>query len=225
MTIYESLIIYLSLGAPVAVYYFQRQAQSPDAHNVAKIILAFIFWPATFIQLIVDDGPHVRTPHAPDVIREGSNDRQLQTIFDLCKRDFGPIGRGYETAQFREMLERYTGLLSAVNFESVEEEKVMEFYVAAGHPNARLATACHVRHAGEKLRRHSRAASAEVRDFFSQVQMSADLRSAVASLAEKLGDLDTVRSLCGNTSRHSPTESAAATVELGREHREPARAA
>ena len=225
MAFNESLIIYLSLGAPVAVYYFQRQAHSPDANNVAKILLAFLLWPATFVGMIVQDSARARTHSDADPTDHIAIDRHLQTIFDIGKRDLNQIGRGQETAQFREMLERYTGLLSAVGSENTKEETVSEFYVAAGHPKAKLATACYVRRATEKLNLHSRAASCEVRKFFAQVPVSLELRSTVVSLAETLGDSDTVESLGGSTYHDLRTEPPVAALTLTREHTEPARAA
>jgi hypothetical protein len=225
MTINELLIIYLSLGAPVAVYYFQRQTQSGDANNLAKSVLAFVLWPATFVAVISRDFAPARVTREVDSITDVANDHLLQKIYDLGKRDLGQIGRSQETAQFREMLERYTGLLSAVNAKVDTEEPLSEFYVAAGHPNPRLAAAVHLRRVSDKLHSHSRAASLEVRQFFAQMQISPELRSAIALLAENLMDRGTAESVGGNAIQTTFPPLSAEHFKPARDRTETARAA
>lgn len=193
MTLSETLIIYLSLGAPVGVYFLQRESTSFDVHRFLRVVLAFALWPAALIGIIVR-GDGARSGTRLSASHDTTHDHLIQTIFELAKRDLGHIGRGQETAQFREMIERYAGLLGSQTCET-GGDVVMEFCTAAGHPNPELAAACHLRRLAAKLDIHARAVSAEMREFFGRSQISDELRTGLATLADLLGDHATVEML------------------------------
>ena len=202
MTLSEILIIYLSLGAPVGVYFLQRQADTLDRSRTVRIVLAFVLWPAALVGTIArGDRPTTAALSARTV--DESHDQLIQTIFEIAKRDLSRLGRGQETAQFREMVERYSGLLGSRSSET-GSDMILEFCSAAGHPNPKLAAACHLRRFAQRLDSHAAAASDEIREFFRSTQTSDELRSAMASLAEMLGDEPTSDVLIGRTDRQLP---------------------
>ncbi|MEP7212065.1 MAG: hypothetical protein ABI791_03260 [Acidobacteriota bacterium] len=226
MTFAETLIIYLSLGAPVGVYYLQREVHIRNASDAARFLLAFLLWPATLLRIIsTGDVDRSKIIFAENSASDAENERLVQTIFELAKRDLDQSGRRQETAQFREMLERYAGLLGALGNSGTGSEHLAEFYIAAGNPNPKLAAVCQSRRAGAKLELHARAVSAEVRHFFGKQQISDELRAAVALLADNLEDEATVLLLGGDARFATGLSSSAAHIELGQEPSESARAA
>lgn len=226
MTFSESLIIYLSLGAPVAVYYLQREIHFPRPTHAARFVLAFVLWPATLLRILsAGDAPRARDIFAVNATADAENDQLIQEIFELARLDLDQTGRGQETAQFREMLERYAGLLSAAGSGEAVSEHLAEFYKAAGNPNPELAAICQSRRARAKLDLHARAVAAEVRHFFERLQISDDMRAAVAALAINLEDETTARLLGVDPDFTDGVSVTARHSQFGRERAEPARAA
>ena len=224
MTFSDTLIIYLSRGAPVAVYYLPREVQLRKASDAARFLLAFILWPATLLRIISTGGPdRSKEVFVGNATADAQNDRLVQEIFELVKRELDQRGRGQETAQVKEMLERYAGLLNVSGNGGHDREYLTEFYTAAGNPNPELAAVCQSRRAAARLDLHARAVAAEVRHYFGKLKISDELRAAVASLAWNLNDEATFRLLGGEM---APRRSSSSEfTELVRERSESARAA
>ena len=193
MTFSEAFIIYSSLGAPVAVYYYQHQRKLQDRNIAIQTLTAFLLWPAALAKIIINNSAIRPVNEFDESANSDVSDELLQEIFELAKRELNQNGRGGEVAEFREMIERYAGLSSASRSRHLQLKTAVEFFAAAGHPKPELAAACRTRHAAEKLQAHSEAAAAELLQFFSRFNASSELTTFVHALTATFGDHDIVR--------------------------------
>ena len=193
MTFAEILIIYLSLGAPVAVYHYQHVLKLHENASIVRSLLALILWPAALVRVFVDAPAGLQQRRA-QTNADDDSDLLLQRVFDIAKREFDLAGRGGELASFREVAERYAGLTRAERNGDVALSTAAEFYRVAGHPQPQLAAVCSTRRAAEKLRSHVKAVSVEMRELFS-ADASPELAGSAAELAVSLGDRATAEFL------------------------------
>lgn len=216
MTFSEILIIYFSLGAPVAVYYFQRQRQFANKIAALESFRAFVLWPAALFRIIAAETKMAAKDESDEAAACDRTAALLRKIFEIAMRDFSRCGRERDLTQFRETIERYCALSNTVEEKAFGDAS--EFYAAAGHPNPELAAVCRRRRSFRKIDTHYRAASREISQFFVNAYCSIELKRAVAELFETLSasthSKEMLQMLKARTIRHAPaaTENRAKTA-------------
>jgi hypothetical protein len=95
MTFSEAFIIYSSLGAPVAVYYYQHQRKLQDRNIAIQTLTAFLLWPAALAKIIINNSAIRPVNEFDESANSDVSDELLQEIFELAKREpQRPRGRG-----------------------------------------------------------------------------------------------------------------------------------
>lgn len=152
MSIADFIVIYLSCGAPVGVYYWLEKRTDLSAQKLwFGTLLRFFFW-VPFIGRLVAENlfvPSATVRSSPNTSslqekRIGAIQKQLETQF-RCRRDrtdHHPTGSALSVYEFREILQRYTGLTLASEVRNRGGCGGNDLFSLSGHPDAELGQIC-----------------------------------------------------------------------------------
>lgn len=199
MNLYDFLIIYLAAGAPLGVYYFLHERKRPDfKHLWIKTLLNFLFWAPFAVRLLRQNKISVDTFN--NVFGEKSSpDADAEKIIHSIRKRFEKIyletGLDISIYEFREVLERYSGLTRAGQFEEGNSQTARydnEFFRIADHKNAELAAICLERRNRRRLSFHQTEARLDFLQLLSGLSDSGSekeilFRTAIEFVTE-LGD-------------------------------------
>jgi len=202
MTLADLFIVYLSFGAPLAVYeYLQSRASSRQQRMVSSLV-TFLFWVPAAIRIgrryflnAYSDGDFVSGPFS---------DSHADEISDLSERLKAELVRSSGQSgmrDIREVVDRYVGLTEALN--DGDPVGQGDLFEAAGRPANALGRICLTRRNRHRLEVHHSQAR---RDFIELLE-PADLIENVTTfaiaieLAKRLNDLPAIESLGRFTTR------------------------
>lgn len=189
VTIFDSLIIYLTLGAPFAVYHFFQLSRPITARSIGSLAFSFFFWLPSAYHLVrrsltnSSGVSHFVTRKSSDanIIAVKKNYRSSleralsESIPDSRRRSFSAV------------LERYVGLRLAVEDKTTGDRSLALFEVS-GHPNPRLAAICVDRLNRIGIERHYRKAQSDLLALIIEIDASKELIVLAAQLARSIGD-------------------------------------
>lgn len=154
MTFSEATIIYLSLGAPVAMYSFIKSGST----NPFRTILHLFVWPIALVRLL--------NSNAAALYADADGHRQpeshhvaglVEEMIESARSELSPADTVAMT-EVKELVPRYAGLHTALKARGTGSA---ELYEAAGHSNIGLALRCSSRRAHRILWAHRDAACTE----------------------------------------------------------------
>lgn len=164
MNLVDGAIIYLTFGAPIAMYGVFHKRRRPGFLHLLKFGSAFFIWPVSLAlivsrQLSLPKAVHNNKTRIPLKIDIRSRERSLaKTIARLVDSSLTVEYR----KQIGEAAERYACLKVGGIVEDPELTPIHEVYKLAGHPNASLASKCITRRNNLRLQRHIAAAKTDL---------------------------------------------------------------
>lgn len=214
MSLFDVLIIYLACGAPVSVaYYFQNRAQNKK-RIVPLAFFVFLAWLPFILKLSFNDkNRFLKLFYKFNGKLDSSSDFE-KSIF-LIKKQFEDIifesGFMMSVFEFREIFERFVGLVIAVQNESrtpiLAEENIFQI---SGSKNTELSAICVRRRNRKRLVRHQIEARRDFLQllkqlivFHSEKQKLGDLAIEFVTLLDDIESKNAVNDLLIETSKPS----------------------
>lgn len=161
MSLYDFLIIYLSLGAPFAVYYFlQNRNERKSPRLWLKTILKFLFWLPFAYKIARKSGRagnFFKNIFDGESFSDAETDKNIHLIQKQMEKKIFESDSSLSIYEFRETLERYAGLTLAGQFEakdSQNERVDFEIFRVAGNKQTEIAAACLQRRNRKRLSFH-----------------------------------------------------------------------
>jgi hypothetical protein len=188
MNLYDFLIIYLSGGAPLGVYYFLLNRKTPHfKHLWLKTFLTFTFW-LPFAYRLLRKSSLMQSVSGVffgrKLVLDANIEKNIYPIQKQLEKVFLESNLKLSIYEVREIFERYAGLTLTCQFEhnnsqtARTENKIFEI---AGHQNAELAAACLHRRNRNRLTFHQTEAR---RDFLNLLAELFDSDSDIEKLHE-----------------------------------------
>ena len=164
MRLLDPIIIYLAVGAPVAMY---RSFQAPllwNTRQIARIALTLLFWPIEAYRIAVDQfGKGFATySFGTREYLDARIQARVEGLQNNIKAAVGSHGIS-RPAALDEPLDRYIGLSLAAAVEPGAGRRERKLFAAAGHPMESVAAACLARRNRARIERHIAKARADVR--------------------------------------------------------------
>src|SRR4030095_11125530 len=146
MALTALFIIYLTFGAPVAVYKYLQNRAAPARRRILVSALTFVFWiPAVaeigylyFSNAYFGDG-------FVSPINSDSGDRGLVALREAMNTELTRISRGSNLHLMRDSIDRYVGLAASVRSGVLAEAAPHELFKAAGRNESELGRLCLMR--------------------------------------------------------------------------------
>ncbi|MDM7924017.1 MAG: hypothetical protein QUS14_17130 [Pyrinomonadaceae bacterium] len=200
MSLFEAVIIYSALGAPVAMYRFFQLPRPFRAATVISVFSALLLWPVGAARIFLSnlrgeaDVSNFDTRRSLDArIIENVNILKDSLI---AERFHGENGAVYSSGA--EAIERYVGISIATAADGTPLSGV-ELLSVAGHPDPATGAACLARIHRRRLEQHRSAAAEDAVQSVVAIDRDADSRSQsiarLRDIAEHFGDRTTVQEL------------------------------
>ena len=228
MPISEILIVYLALGAPLAVYRFLETRRVSGHRRMLISLATFFFWIPFAIQLSArrltnaSNGTGFVSPAS-----KKTSSRLTRKRLEAVRTAMMEAGCRLSVHDLREIIERYAGL-SEVSANSIGPdggEKAVSFFEAAGRSH-KLASICFTRREQNRVRRHLDDARQSFLNLFDKLPGPASSRVRAIRRATELAlvveDMEAVERLgemessVSTPSRDEVTSSLRPTVEISR---------
>lgn len=183
MTIIDTIIIYLTIGAPFAVFHFIRCGGSFTVSTCFKASLAGLFWPPFAVDL---SRSHLRPPRVnrefeKSAILDSATEKKLFTSARIIEDAFPAAERPHNIRVFRDVFDRYCGLTSAISLESASTNGTdVEFFAISGNPKQRLASKVIQRRNKLKLANHQKEARRDLLRFLRSVSSDSRVDRIIA---------------------------------------------
>ena len=188
MRLYEAAIIYLTIGAPIAMMYFFRNRRGTYFQLGLLTIATFIFWlPLVFyISIRSVRSTFDKSRFAP---KAGSDADFESTLMEIK----GLLVWSNDTVEFREALDRYAALTSEMRFAvGLRSPGTFEIFAIAANRNEAAGSACMARKIRSKLIDHQRRAALDLISSVRKIAVYGDTAinaiARTAALALDLGD-------------------------------------
>lgn len=188
MRLYEAAIIYLTIGAPIAMMYFFRNRRGTNFQLGLLTIATFVFWlPLVFyLSIKFVSSTFDKSRFAP----KAGSDADLESKVTEIK---GVLVWSNDTVEFRDALDRYAALTSEMRFASrLRSPGTFEIFAIAANRNEAAGTACMARKIRSKLIDHQRRAALDLISSVRKIAVYGDMAvNAIvrtAALALDLGD-------------------------------------
>ena len=156
MTVTDLTLIYLSVGAPIAVYETLQNRGPLTPRRALSAVFAFLVWPAAAFRLLrryLD-----RSSNAIFFGGSSDTDEQTERKIDFLREELKSIAtsehRGSSVFEFREFFDRYVELTLAINPKYLNRKIPNELFRVSGREEAELAEICLKRRNRAKLSRH-----------------------------------------------------------------------
>jgi hypothetical protein len=218
MNAFEIFIIYLSCGAPFGVYFFfQHRQKSTFPIVLLKSFLTVVVWIPYALRILNANVTKKSSVSKFDTLDESDaalrkkldeiEKRMLQILLD-CKREVSVF-------EFREVVERYSGLTLAGQTDQVGENERGVFEIV-NHKNPELGAKCLHRRNRLRLEFHQRLASRDFLQLLAKFSFfeAEKLRRAALEFATLLNDVETRRAI-ENLFAESPQISQGSAVKQG----------
>jgi hypothetical protein len=200
MTFTEFLIIYLSIGASFGVYFFlSRRPINRNSTFLLKTVCVVFGWCFYAVYLISRRSHNIYEANlTSDSIAENEIEKIARKLL-ASYSEISPNEKSVSFFQFREIVERYTGLTSALQDSTESTEFKNELFVLAGRKNQdlQLANRCLQRKNLLRLKAHQIQAGQDFLRIFEKLDQSASVNSreslfsAAGQLAIQLADDET----------------------------------
>lgn len=211
MNLTDLLVIYFTVGAPFAVYYFLRNRRDDKSVSFwLKNFLVFLFW-LPFAPMFFLGNKHFQKIFTLNLLKDilvkdssqeiSQYQKQIENI--LLKSDLE-----ISTFDYREIVERYTGLTLASQIEVGNSEA--EVFRIAENENIKLGSICLQRRNRNKLVRHQTEAR---RDFLQIIEQLTDSISDTESLQK--ATIGIVKILNDDATRKSLEKMFAEKMQIG----------
>lgn len=188
MRLYEAAIIYLTIGAPIAMMYFFRNRRGTNFQLGLLTIATFIFWlPLVFyLSIKAVSSTFDKSRFAPKAGSDVDFESKLKEIK-------GVLVWSNDTVEFREALDRYAALTSETRFAvRLRSPGTFEIFAIAANRNEAAGTACMARKIRSKLINHQRRAALDLISSVKKIAVYGDMGvnaiARTAALALDLGD-------------------------------------
>ncbi len=188
MRLYEAAIIYLTIGAPIAMMYFFRNRRGTNFQLGLLTIATFIFWlPLVFyLSIKAVSSTFDKSRFAPKAGSDVDFESKLKEIK-------GVLVWSNDTVEFREALDRYAALTSETRFAvRLRSPGTFEIFAIAANRNEAAGTACMARKIRSKLINHQRRAALDLISSVKKIavygEMGVNAIARTAALALDLGD-------------------------------------
>ncbi|MBL8123548.1 MAG: hypothetical protein JNJ39_05535 [Blastocatellia bacterium] len=188
MRLYEAAIIYLTIGAPIAMMYFFRNRRETNFQLGLLTIATFIFWlPLVFyLSIKAVSSTFDKSRFAPKAGSDVDFESKLKEIK-------GVLVWSNDTVEFREALDRYAALTSETRFAvRLRSPGTFEIFAIAANRNEAAGTACMARKIRSKLINHQRRAALDLISSVKKIavygEMGVNAIARTAALALDLGD-------------------------------------
>ena len=188
MRLYEAAIIYLTIGAPIAMMYFFRNRRETNFQLGLLTIATFIFWlPHVFyLSIKAVSSTFDKSRFAPKAGSDVDFESKLKEIK-------GVLVWSNDTVEFREALDRYAALTSETRFAvRLRSPGTFEIFAIAANRNEAAGTACMARKIRSKLINHQRRAALDLISSVKKIavygEMGVNAIARTAALALDLGD-------------------------------------
>lgn len=188
MRLYEAAIIYLTIGAPIAMMYFFRNRRETNFQLGLLTIATFIFWlPLVFyLSIKAVSSTFDKSRFAPKAGSDVDFESKLKEIK-------GVLVWSNDTVEFREALDRYAALTSETRFAvRLRSPGTFEIFAIAANRNEAAGTACMARKIRSKLINHQRRAALDLISSVKKIAVYGDMGvnaiARTAALALDLGD-------------------------------------
>lgn len=176
MNLYDFLIIYLTCGAPFAVYHFlQYRSVFKSRQLWLKTILNFLFWPLSAYRFArnsrtlknIFDKVFVNDTYS-DSVSDTEKDLQItQKRIEKIVLEYDPNVSVYE---LREIFDRYAGLtLTRQNADTIHQTDRYKIFQIVDHDNAKLAGICFERRNRKRLSHHQTQARQDFLNIFAKL--------------------------------------------------------
>ena len=199
MTVSDYIIIYLSAGAPVAVFAYLQRASVPLLRRFIDSAAAMLVWPVVagvwIYHRLADDA---ETP-------ERAVDRKIQTIRNRFEETIRRGGAAVPIHEWRQTFERYVGLSLAIA-DPEDNSDVHKLFEVAGGKNGKLGTVCLNRRNRSRLIFHHTEARNDFIDAVIRAGRGRDPLNLAIELATLLDDphaLADLTAMAGRTEQKS----------------------
>ncbi|MEP7147635.1 MAG: hypothetical protein ABI857_01960 [Acidobacteriota bacterium] len=200
MTVTDLLIIYLTFGAPLAVYKYLQNRAIDIRRRIVVSIFTFFFW----VPAAVEIGYLYLTNASFEVgfvSRRNSDatDIKLSEMRELVSAQLIKLARVSNLHDLREILDRYAGLADAVRNSIDKTSFGHPIFEAAGREKSALGSLCLMRRNLRQLERHHIQARRDLVFMFGQIggggHEALETIEMGKELARQLGDDETVEEL------------------------------
>lgn len=188
----DILIIYLACGAPFGVYFFLQHRTEQNSKNIflKSAALAFVWIPYA-LRLLHD---FITINFRQNNLKESAADKLSELQKQISQALFDSDS-GISVFEFREVIERYTGLTLALNavdeFPSESEE---EIFRVALRQNIKLGAECLRRRNRSRIELHQTIARKDFLQLISELSRTVkdieNLRNLTAEFVKTLGDTE-----------------------------------
>ena len=211
----DLLIIYLTLGAPLAVYKYLQTVGLGRSRRAGAALLTFTFWIPEFVRL----GRRYLTNaySATDLVSRPEISSKVSRLTELENSAARPTShrRHFRSRDVRASIEGYLGLFTQPQY---IHDKVLPagnaFLAAAGRSDTQLGAICLARRNSEKVKRHQEITRSGFLDLFRTFPRSGPEFARALELgiqiAESVEDDTAVRHL----TQLRPAAKAARTAEV-----------
>ncbi|MEP7074328.1 MAG: hypothetical protein ABI878_00845 [Acidobacteriota bacterium] len=200
MRISEAVIIYLAVGAPFAVNNFLRAGKNSISKGILPALLAFSFWPIYAISLtqrvkMTNEDRNVNSLESN--ILDARLDKKVGAVTSAMEMFLNDSLPAMSLLEFREVLERYTGLTFAVSSETSGCPSSLSMLIPADSENHDLNVICLNRRNRKRLEAHRNRARNDFLALVSKVAAIDGKHSAFADLAFELARIIADTEACG----------------------------
>ena len=199
MTLTDILIIYLTFGAPLAVYkYLQNRAVS-KRRRILYSLSTFFFWVPVAVQIVY---LYFRNAYSGDGFVSNRDldvtEKRLAVISEALRMEVIGFGGAARVHDVRETIDRYVGLADATRKSGGVTGFGGDLFDAAGRRKHDLAQLCLMRRNLRRLERHHTQASCDLVSLLEEASGRFEISRAVRiaiELALQLEDDGTVQHL------------------------------
>ncbi len=182
MIISDFIIIYLSLGAPFAVYQFVQSRKASISGRLIYAAIYFLLW----LPLLIRHGIEVFVRSTARYNLDAQKHEKVREIQQAVANTFRMVEQRISIHEFCEIMDRYVGLSILVKQSADTSGKPNELFAISGHPDASLAAACLSRRNRGRLKRHHIDAR---KDFLNSIGESSFTNRQMPNSAFKLTEL------------------------------------
>lgn len=184
MSFTDFLFIYLSIGAPLAVYFFLQNKNRLNSRQLwLKTILEFIFWIPYAFRLFKNylRKAHSETAFAAIEISDSPGKKLLELQRKL-ENSITETGSDLTLFEIREIFDRYTGLtLELKDADNFEPRHANEIFNISANKNSEIASLCNQRRNLKRLSFHQKLASNDFVDLISDIYYQGKLTQTLYS--------------------------------------------
>jgi hypothetical protein len=199
MNAFEIFILYLSCGAPFGVYFFlQNRHKSTFLTALLKAFLTVVVWIPYALQVLNANITKKLSDSKFDTAGESDAalEKKLEEVEKTMLQILFESKAGISVFEFREVLERYSGLTLARQTDEIGENE-SEVFKITNHKNAELGAKCLHRRNRLRLEFHQRLASRDFLKLLAKFSFfeAEKLRHAALEFATLLDDGETRRAI------------------------------